>query len=594
MVIASLYADIGAKTENFTAAIKRVKADLTGVKSAFEGSFPGDKLGASFSSYIGKVDGATTAVKNTTEQTKKQKQANLELLPTLENNRRAITDFASANAGLLVTLTAVGIGIKKAYDFGREGAELDYTISKFDRLAESIGSTSDALLSELQSATRGTMSDMELMASATDLVALGLAKSQDEAVRLATVSSGLNMNMNQLVLTLTNMTTMRFDALGVSVDGFKEKVKELEDQGYSANDAFKEAFLQQAEMQLEKVGNAADETIGTFNRFEAALKNAGDTAKMDLAQGLEPVVGYLADVQENSNQVSEALRAVNMDLYYQYSAWRTITPEMQAVADEYARNIEYGRAWEQALQGQNLAMEASLVNFEQMSENNEEFLNVLDSLQSKFESYSEKYAEISADQDLTDEERKSKMAELEAEHTKATNVIILNLLEQKLAQDGLTDAELDMLLRKGQAWGIYSADVVEQARAVIDEANGIAAAINAIPSHKTSIINVITNYSTGTQAAREQYLGGERGIYSAHADGGDFMIPSSYGNEGFRMGNGDTASGGELISITPKGRQKADGVTINIMLDGATIDPETTAWQIGPAVERVLRAKQLI
>lgn len=31
------------------------------------------------------------------------------------------------------------------------------------------------------------------------------------------------------------------------------------------------------------------------------------------------------------------------------------------------------------------------------------------------------------------------------------------------------------------------------------------------------------------------------------------MIPMAYGNEGFRMGNGDTASGGELVTITPRG-----------------------------------------
>ncbi|WP_206687840.1 hypothetical protein, partial [Streptococcus pseudopneumoniae] len=38
-----------------------------------------------------------------------------------------------------------------------------------------------------------------------------------------------------------------------------------------------------------------------------------------------------------------------------------------------------------------------------------------------------------------------------------------------------------------------------------------------------------------------------------HAAGGSFLIPQSYGNEGFRMGNGDTASAGETVTITPKG-----------------------------------------
>jgi len=119
------------------------------------------------------------------------------------------------------------------YQLAREGAELEYTASKFDRLTESINTTTEALMVDLKEATDGTMSEMALMASATDFMTLGLAKSHDEVVRLTTVSSQLGMDMNQLVLTLTNQTTMRFDALGVAVDGFDEKVKALKDSGMS-------------------------------------------------------------------------------------------------------------------------------------------------------------------------------------------------------------------------------------------------------------------------------------------------------------------------------------------------------------------------
>ena len=41
---------------------------------------------------------------------------------------------------------------------------------------------------------------MEAMALAADLLALGLAKNSDEAVRLAKVQSGLGMDMNQFCL----------------------------------------------------------------------------------------------------------------------------------------------------------------------------------------------------------------------------------------------------------------------------------------------------------------------------------------------------------------------------------------------------------
>jgi len=189
-------------------------------------------------------------------------------------------NFAAMATGFNQALEIVGKvtrGVQQAYAAIAEGAQLEYAAEKFDRLSQSIGTTSELLLDDLKSATRGMMSDAQLMGSAGDLMALGLVKTHDEAVRLTNVAGALGMNMNQLVLTLTNQTTMRFDSLGVSVDGFTEKVKALEDAGMSANDAFKEAFLQQAEEQIEKVGNIADTSAGQLMALNAEAENLRDT-----------------------------------------------------------------------------------------------------------------------------------------------------------------------------------------------------------------------------------------------------------------------------------------------------------------------------
>lgn len=185
----------------------------------------------------------------------------------------------------LVAGAVVGVSraIKGVYEAAKEGAELEYARTRFDNLASSIGTVSDALMGDLRTATRGTVSDAELVASAGDLMALGLAKSHDEVVRLTSVAGALGMNMNQLVLALTNQTTARFDQLGVSVDGFDAKVKKLKETGLSASDAFKEAFLQQAEEQIEKVGNAADQSIGSFKRFEASSQDLSNAIKTQLS-----------------------------------------------------------------------------------------------------------------------------------------------------------------------------------------------------------------------------------------------------------------------------------------------------------------------
>jgi len=220
-------------------------------------------------------------------------------------------NFAAMAAGFnqaLEIVNKIGNAIKVAYAAASEGAAIEYAAIKFDRLSQSIGTTSELLLGDLKSATRGMMSDAQLMGSAGDLMALGLAKSHDEAVRLTNVAGALGMNMNQLVLTLTNQTTMRFDALGVSVDGFKEKVKALEDAGMSANDAFKEAFLQQAEGQIAKVGSIAETSAGQLMMMESAFANLGDAIKLQLATtfaGLAPVMTEIADSMTENIRVGQ-------------------------------------------------------------------------------------------------------------------------------------------------------------------------------------------------------------------------------------------------------------------------------------------------
>jgi hypothetical protein len=60
-----------------------------------------------------------------------------------------------------------------------------------------------------------------------------------------------------------------------------------------------------------------------------------------------------------------------------------------------------------------------------------------------------------------------------------------------------------------------------------------------------------------------------------HASGGSFLIPSSYGNEGFKLGNGDTASAGERITITKNGEgQQQGGMVIDYNLFARTLATE--------------------
>jgi hypothetical protein len=223
---------------------------------------------------------------------------------------------------------------QQAYAFAKEGAALETAAGRFERLAEAAGTTSDTLMIDLRRATRYMLSDAELMSSAGDLMSLGLAKSHDEIVRLSTVASALGMDMNQLVLTLTNQTTMRFDALNLKVDGFEEKVKKLEATGMSASDAFKEAFLQQAEEQMSALGNAADSAIGPYQQFEAAIRSQTEALKMQVSDGFMPLIEALAQALGGWQRFTDEVGGESMHLVDSGASWEAYTKEIRKALEE--------------------------------------------------------------------------------------------------------------------------------------------------------------------------------------------------------------------------------------------------------------------
>jgi hypothetical protein len=181
--------------------------------------------------------------------------------------RGMATGLAVASAAFV----GVGLAAQQAYATLRAGAELQTTTERFGKLAASIGTTADVMLGKLREATKGMISDAELMASASGIVSLKLADNEEQVVRLATVVGTLGWDMQQVILTFANLSTMRLDALGLSVDEVKQKQKELMDQGMSAAAAFKEAVIQAGEARLDVGG--VSEVEQAFKQAEAAVTN---------------------------------------------------------------------------------------------------------------------------------------------------------------------------------------------------------------------------------------------------------------------------------------------------------------------------------
>lgn len=177
-----------------------------------------------------------------------------------------------------------------------EGAELELAQSRFENLAASIGTTADALKNQMGDATQGMVSQAQLVASASDMISLGLADSGDQVVRLSNLVGQLGWDMNVLTLTMANDSMLRLDALGLSMENVKAKMEELKAAGVAADEAFDMAVIEAGEEKLALLGSAADSTVGKIQQLTVMWQDAVDAFKQEFAESVGDQLGSIIDL----------------------------------------------------------------------------------------------------------------------------------------------------------------------------------------------------------------------------------------------------------------------------------------------------------
>lgn len=266
------------------------------------------------------------------------------------------TKKQSVTLGQLTTVVgqvgaAVGVFsavFKQAFDLAAEGAQILLVEERLARLSVTIGTTSDSLMEKLRPAIGGMASDAEVAAQAGQLIELGLAKTEDDVVRLSTVVTKLGLDMSQVILTFANDSTMRLDALGLSVEDVTARTKKFTDAGIASGKAFDMAVLEALEARLEKVGDATDTTAGVFERAKSKIKNFSDELKKTMAEGLAPwvalVTGQYADairaIERENLAAAEAVGDYSVALTRSYEGQQDIITSAARSSDTLAEFVE--------------------------------------------------------------------------------------------------------------------------------------------------------------------------------------------------------------------------------------------------------------
>ena len=220
-----------------------------------------------------------------------------------------------------------------AYELGVLGAQAERTEKTFLNVAGGSGQAA-VMLDALREATLGTRSEVELMASATNILALGLA---DNAADLSSIVRNVEAlgarfggNMQIFQLMMSNDSLMRIDSFGIGVEEATKRIEEYKAAGMEAGEAFDTAILDLMTEKFEQLGGAMEDPITDIQRTQAAWQDlraeAGKAIEIGgISEASAKFTRWLADTLGRVNDLSDmygeaAVKAAYHNTVYAYGA----------------------------------------------------------------------------------------------------------------------------------------------------------------------------------------------------------------------------------------------------------------------------------
>ena len=329
---------------------------------------------------------------------------------------------------------------------------------------------------------------------------------------------------------------------------------------------------------LKKQGVA----INQGTQYSQAYKDALEKAKEELLASGEASLEYTANLEEQARQLEETSKA-NQALIDGAIEITQRNKDFEQSQQDILTKIAETRA-----EGEKLyPWEAEKIaeNQQKLDELGQAYFDNLEdfkaAMQEKFTLYAvEQIAMSDGVAGFSEAEYEKARVILETTDT-ATAAAFEEQQAMAMLAQAVTDGTVPV-----QEWGSILDSVMADGVVSIDE---VRARIEAVPKQNTITFDIVTNGAPPNLDISPEASNAPKGTHkSSHATGGTFMIPSSYGNEGFAMGNGDTASGGELISITPKGQgQKQDNSELLSAIQGLKMDYGKMARAISTAMQAI-------
>lgn len=227
--------------------------------------------------------------------------------------------------GLQGMLAALGTAFT-ALALVNKAREVSSIREAFESLTASVGTTADVMLEKLRKATRGTVSDLELMRTTNNAVLLGVVKGADDFAELADVARKLGKAvgrdavdaLNDLSIGIGRQSRLILDNLGIIVRVGEAQKKYAALLGTTADkltlaqqrQAFYNATIEAARKKAKELGKDSEGIVETWGRFTAQISNTV-AVLAEAFVGRGSIFGKIGEaLEKNQDRIAAYAKAV--------------------------------------------------------------------------------------------------------------------------------------------------------------------------------------------------------------------------------------------------------------------------------------------
>lgn len=166
-----------------------------------------------------------------------------------------------------------------------------------------------ANLQALEIATRGTMTQTQMLRQGAAILSLELANDAESLARVARNVDYLRDifggTMQQFQLMMSNQSLERVDAFGLAIEDVTERAEDYADAGRDATDAFQLAILDAMDYKFQQLGGSVDDGALALEQSRAAWQDFGATIGTVVAPTVTTLAQNFTELVTLTEQAAE-------------------------------------------------------------------------------------------------------------------------------------------------------------------------------------------------------------------------------------------------------------------------------------------------